>query len=258
MSFELLSDEERKNIRANLPDVNLVCNRILQWKKVDWIVVPDSSLTKKLRLSNVKFRDAAHCALNAYYSLREAIATRQYYFSLSKEIHDEYHFLSDTRSRFYADYVPLLLVAASEHILTGLLKLFPLQLGEGKYRLKRILNAFKKYESKNNITDVLQNFDSSQVRKKILEYRDDWVHNKPPMVESFLYNPPLDDYSINLGDTTFFGFDVTPPEDYKWDELIELLKEGLHEIAILIQKSADEWERIYNQCSPIINSNNKT
>lgn len=250
-----LSDKEWAKINADLPDVEFVCGRIVRWKRADYVSVSDAEITSALRKSNVCFRDAAYTLNSARYALGQAIGVRQYFMSKSQTNHDTDHAMADIRSRFYADYMPLLLIASAEHTFAGLQYLFDLKISDKiSSRFKPVLDALSKQHPGHNMVSFLTSYGKSSVREKMRKYRNDWVHNKPPIVESILYNSPRHDFRHDEGDWKMFAVGVHIKPDYTWDGLIALLKVTTQETAVLLEKCADEWEKKY-QAFGIVNDN---
>src|SRR5260221_21500 len=65
---------------------------------------------------------------------------------------------------------------------------------KGKYPLARLLSLLKTHAPSNAITNATEVFDTSDARQRAWDYRDEWVHDKPPRVETILYNPPRHDF----------------------------------------------------------------
>jgi hypothetical protein len=142
-----------------------------------------------------------------------------------------------------------LLWSVGEHACNGLEKLFALSPHGGKrqYKLKRVRLAFESQYPNHKFVLPLRNFDDSKAREEIWKYRDDWVHNKPPRVESIFYNPPRESCTFDVDKWAKEGIaDQTPPPDYKWDDLIEKLKVALTDTGTFLNACNDEWESVYN------------
>jgi hypothetical protein len=250
-----LSNEEWGAINATLPNVYPLCDRIRQWDRMEHISSTDLNLLSRVRLSQVCFRDAGTFLNNAEYALGQAIAVRKYFMDRSSKQQDNNHVLADLRSRFYADYVPLLLYSAAEHGRRGIVEIFELapQLSttSGKYPLKKTVTVMTTSYSNSFITKALIDFDNSQARRDSWKYRDAWVHNKPPRVESILYDPPRKDFVAKKGNSDLpwggavIGGQVSP--DYTWEQLVKLLGDALTDTMKFIENCADEWERLYSQ-----------
>lgn len=255
MSPVALSNEEWAEINADLPNVEFVCNRILTWPPVDQISLfeftPD--LASRLRLSNVCFRDAAHNVRNARYALGQAVAVRKYYLARRKAERDNDHLSADVYSRFYADYVPLLLYSASDHTFAGLLELLGQRKscekknGELKTGDSLLKCSHATLAGKGAISNALSIFVQSSARQDIWNYRKKWVHNKPPRVESVFYNPPRHDLIWKMGEITMSTGGVRYSPDYTWEGLIDKLKAALSDTATILNFCADEWENALHQ-----------
>jgi hypothetical protein len=181
---------------------------------------------------------------------------RNYYLDKSTTANDNDHMLADLRSRFYADYVPLLLHATWEHARVGLLELFNLKdtvkdIRPKSFALRQTRKAFELHQPQSPITKALLDFENSDARNSVQRYRDDWVHDKPPRVESIFYNPPRESY-VRFKDETFpwdsalIGAELPPP-DYSWDILVIMLKDALRPTIAFLTACADEWEQQIQQ-----------
>lgn len=250
MSPVPLSDKEWHKINASLPDVSILCKKIHSLPQMEWLSTNDSEITSQLRLSYVCFYDASRFLQNARYALGQSIAIRRYFKGLSTQENDNNHAFSDIRSRFYADYVALLLYSTAEHTRTGIVKLFSLNLSQvtGRYNLLKTLNALEELFPNDPITIATKRFDDSPERLSVWKYRDDWVHGKPQRVETILYDPPRTDYI----DNTFHSLPITlmgaeSKFDLTWEELIDMLKIGLVHTSDFLNVCADQWYELYTR-----------
>src|SRR5690606_29573688 len=92
---------------------------------------------------------------------------------------------ADLLSQGYANYVPLLLYSSGEHLLKGLgflLAATPVnRTKKHKWLLPRYLEAIRQEHPGHVIIPAIEQFNSSGARQKVWQYRDDWVHQKPPI-----------------------------------------------------------------------------
>lgn len=206
----------------------------------------------RLRISQACFRNAANFLDNARYALGQAIGVRKYFLDNSEAERDENHVLGDLRSRFYADYVALLLYSTAEHTRLGILEMLGLKTVTAAdrsriYALKKTLNALEAHVPDHPITTATKIFDASGARHKAWNYRNAWVHDQPKRVESILYNPPRQSFVVRDGS----GFDysligATTSFDYTWDELVELFQEALHATKDFLEVCGNEWEAFHD------------
>lgn len=244
-----LSQEEWNSINESLPDVHPLIERVINWPYVEYIYSPDLELLKRLRLSYVRFRDAVEKLRNAHYAMTQALGVRKYYSAQSVSAKDENAVKADWYSRFYMDYVPLLLCSAVNHCLTGVVELHALKEElphyKGDYLLKKLVNWAYTEASDGAISGALSKLDSSHSWSVILNYRNDWVHNKPPIVESILYNPPYVHPLYELGSSkmTALGYSVAP--DHKWNDLVTSVSTTMSEVLSVLDAATRQWEVVY-------------
>lgn len=259
-----LSHEQWADIHSELPDVAALCSRINSFPYADWIDFAKSELEdgtvllrspetlSRLRKSRGSIQDAANALLNARYALSQAMGVRQYYLSLSSDPRDENHVLADLRSRFYGDYVPLLLCSCVEHTLTVTIQLHalsnkPKKVKDRERRIDAVRREMMEKYPKSNLTSVLAQLADSETYKAVSKYRNDWVHNEPHKVESILYQPRRRDYIQREGNMIMSAMGVSHKPDYSWDAFIALLKAALTEVSTFVEMSADEWIRTYEE-----------
>ncbi len=254
MSPVPLTSGEWDEINASLPEVSDLCNRIRLWLRMEYISASNLDQLSRVRLSQVCFRDAANCLDNARYALGQAIGVRKHFLSQSTGELDSNRILADLRSRFYADYVSLLLYSTAEHTRFGILEMLGLktliQNYPGKYKLAKTLNALEALHSGNPITAATRVFDASDERHRTWAYRDKWVHDQPMRVETVLYTPPRRDFVRRKDkdwpwDMALMG--AKAPFDFTWEELISLLKSALQVTADFLSVCSTEWESFYSQ-----------
>jgi hypothetical protein len=247
-----LSKEEWSAINADLPDVNFVCNRITGGELPDptlwhFASVSDHDLLMRLWKSNVHFRTAGNFLRNARYALGQAVAVRKHFSDKSKSEGDNNHMLADLRSRFYIDYVPLLLFAIEEHIMDALKELYsiPGHKKSNETKLSWLLSQ-KTYILSTSLPILLNNFNSSSERERTRKYRNNWVHNDQLSVESIFPNPLSPEKSFTEITLTSHGF-ISEPFDYRWEDMINDFKVVTLGIATLLDICIDEWMRLYQQ-----------
>lgn len=250
----ILTREEWDEINASLPDVSSLCNRIRLWPFMEFLIDFNHNRLHQKRLSQVCFRDSANYLYNARYALGQAIGMRRHYLSRSQKERDENHVLADVRSRFFADYVPLLLYSSGEHARIGVLELLELKAEVHKYKggyalekTRKMLDALKPNTA---FTKAIQQFDDSEARKHTWGYRNDWVHNAPQRVETVIYNPPRQSFVEPPNkdmpySTAWMG--VETPFDFTWADFITLLQEGISATADFLTACADEWEKFHDR-----------
>lgn len=232
MNQLLLSDEEWDTIRARLPDIHPVMNRINKWPLFDEIggepnLFSNIEKIKLLRISGPCFYDAAHFIRCAQYSFAQAIGHQKYY--VEKGVSE----LSSTENlaaghfyrRFYMDYIPVLLWSSMEHCANGIAVLSHIELKKGNHSFYQLQANKTKLSPK--IAKAIEQFDTSAERERIWKYRNNWVHNEPPRIESIFYSPPRNPFVGQLGNIEFVLQGVEAPPDYEWDSIVSEVRQAL-------------------------------
>lgn len=247
-----LSDDEWKAVNSDLPNVREVIDRIISFEQAEWISLPnwDMERLRAIRKSRVRLHDAQEKLRSARYALGQAIATRKYYLERVIEERDDNHIQGHWLSRFYADYVPLLLTSCIDHTVKGYKDLYDLTLSSKKGDvLQKLLFTLEEARPQDPMTSILKIFDNSEERAFIFKYRHDWVHQKPPRVETIFYNPPYTDGISNREDFPWdmyiVGYASSP--DYSWEDFVRLLKISLVSTVKILDVFATEWEKLYQQ-----------
>lgn len=239
--------------------------RITFWPKNEYITsqnLRNLSPLKRIRLSAVHFRDAAEKLRNAKYAFGQALHVREVHLGRSMSQHDEAATMADWQSRFYADYAAILIPSCSEHCIDALLDLYGL--GEDfnafkqkkTYKVKMAATFFEARFPKDAVTVALREYDAVEDRAKLFSYRNNWVHNKPPRVESILYNPPdIDGIPENELPWPMIILGYRVQADYTWLEITSVLQSTLLATCKLLEVSALLWEEEFNDTCKSFNWN---
>jgi hypothetical protein len=107
--------------------------------------------------------------------------------------------------------------------------------------LKELLGAHKSLLP-TTFVEALNAFEASKERGQTWEYRNGWVHNKAPRIETPLYDPPRDAGIRKIGPWPMAGFGMSVKSRYTWSEWIEILSQALSDTAALLNACADVWE----------------
>jgi hypothetical protein len=195
---------------------------------VDAKAGPESALSVALRC----LHDAARVACEVDYALVQAFATVAWY----REEHPEAPCEAEAvfYGKLYADDVALRLYSAREHIAEFILALLSIdKQGIAPYREKydscasAVGNYMRSKKPDHVITPLLEKLRSDPNWGKTMEYRNLWVHEQPPLVESpgiqykrqsrWRPGPTPGIYMMGMGGDTW------DRPDYTLDELLEMV-----------------------------------
>lgn len=190
-----LSESSKQEINQKLPNAGreLIWLAELPQEWIDHLAGPESNLP----IAKVCLLDAAKVACQVDYALEQAYAHLVWFRKECPEAPKEseaHHY-----GRFYADDATLRLYSATEHVINFILSFLNISDNDlKKYRkngdshaakVKRYLSEEKPNHQITNILKRLITPEWEIVRK----YRNDWVHNKPPILDS----PGLDYKRVN-------------------------------------------------------------
>jgi hypothetical protein len=257
-----LNPEQQTTINNRLPDclpvgIRIVKLNTLLYHRPAHIFPTNSNLItlNRLRIAYVCLADSVYALQNARFALGEAHAIRLYYMQKSLKYQDEAHLWADVRSRFYADYVTLLLSSSTEHVLNGILELLSLRKDvkndkQGGTFFRKALRALSgsKYPE---LEQLLSEYENLRAWDKVYDYRTNWVHNKPQRVESILLNRPRHGYIFKIfGDTYAEGIGPENDYDISWEDLMEVVKLTMEKLIEVSNACIDVLEKEFNRCFP--------
>lgn len=239
-SFEV-NDEEWKNIIQSLPDIKDVIRNINTLP-----ILEGNSRFAKARVC--LYYDLRKTLLDIEYSLSHAILHRKLYIDLEVDPPSDEALMAAFRYLFYMDKVPLLLYTGGEQITDLIMYMFSLEnkdlekyrkpkQGNGdrhESRQKLLAKYLKKKQSNHPITKAVQKFNTPE-RRKIWEFRNKWVHDKPPIIESPLVNEPREVPVDHMGKNVFYAGRIgLIYYDYTWENILNITKKVLKDFANLI------------------------
>ena len=240
--------------QSNLPNTSVVISRIANFPYHDWISSnplkdPEFQELERIRLARVCLHDAAEDIRGAGYALKQTVDVKNDYLAQadSQESNRELIALAHYFGRFYADYVPLLLYSSAKDALDAIYTLYGLNLkNDSGTALKWLLGTHKSLLP-TTFVEALEAFEVSKERGQTWEYRNGWVHNKAPRIETPLYDPPRDSGIRKIGPWPMAGFGMTVKPRYTWSEWIEILSQALSDTAALLNACADVWEARFSE-----------
>ncbi len=185
MSRGLLGKKKLKEIANQLPDIKQLNIDILSCTPecVSFRFPPDSSIP----VASVCLHDAFYALADATYAFHEILAHRAWYLE-KREIP-----VKETAAlftRFYADDVALRLYSAGEHLAHAIIDMLEIKKQSLiPYKKKRISKQIivweyiKREEPTHPITQAVKKLAQSKEWIATLNYRNDWVHGKPPIIK---------------------------------------------------------------------------
>jgi len=251
MFFEL-DNPKWDYIREQLVDIAAISKRISLWPRPNLMSVPGIQSTLRLRKSNACFYDAMVNLSHARYALAAAMASSDYYIGKSALPSGQLDYdkaIGYSLRRYHSNYAALLICSGVFHTLNGLVELFNVtQVSIPKKKRNELERAILRLEQARPESaaaiSYVQTLANDQYWGKCVSFRNDWVHNKPPMVETELYDPPRHGYSFHTPFTDL-GFLYTynsKEHEFTWNDVVEMLKGGIVAFHKLLWASADEWE----------------
>jgi hypothetical protein len=185
MSRGLLGKKLLKEIAKQLPDIKQLNRDILSYtpELVSFRFPSDSTIP----VASVCLHDAFYMLADARYAFHEILAHRAWYLE-KRETPSERTAIHFTR--FYADDVALRLYAAGEHLANAIIDMLEIKKQNlVMYKKKRISRQIivweylKREESMHVITQAVKKLAHSKEWVATLNYRNDWVHGKPPIIK---------------------------------------------------------------------------
>lgn len=208
----------------------------------------------------VCLQDATSTLAEARYALLEAIAHLVWYREKSEPPNEN---LGLYFGKFYADDVALRVYAAGEHLANAIENILGIKEDVKEFKktkLKRksvtskqaIVGMYLSFNLPNHeITKAILSLKDSEDWKKTRKYRDDWVHNKPPIIKGLGINYERRNRLIVTDSTKGVTFGSGDEADYSVDDLLGFMKPSLFLLTEAVTQIA-EYFIIY------LNKNQKT
>jgi len=166
----------------NLPDIDALTKRI-RYLSSDLISTKFKS-DSNFPIAAVCFQDVSRTLLESRYALLESFAHKIWYLEKTSPP-DEINAIFF--SQFYADDAVLRLDSAAEHLAKAIVFIFDISDENIKNnrtgsRFKTVRKILLQPESTHLITKAIDELYLSKAWKTTISYRDDWVHNQPPII----------------------------------------------------------------------------
>jgi hypothetical protein len=134
------------------------------------------------------FQDMRITLLETRYALLESLAHKVWFLE-KKKPPDE--LTAIFFSRFYADDAALRLYSAAEHLAKAVVYIFNIddnQIKENKSgsRFGKVRKLLRKADPEHPISKAIDAVYTSKAWKKTIRYRDDWVHQQPPLIKGLV------------------------------------------------------------------------
>lgn len=185
MSRGLLGEDTLKELSKELPDLRELHILVLTLSPdfISMKMPPESEIP----IAAVCLQDSVSVLVDASHAFHEILAHRSWYLEKRETPLERtaIHF-----TRYYADDLALRLYSASEHLANAII--YMLEISEqalSRYKKNRVskqsvVGHFLIKEKPNHpVTREICKLVDSEDWCKTKDYRDDWVHNKPPIIE---------------------------------------------------------------------------
>ncbi len=253
MSRGTLDDSTAAAITARLPDLRNLQDLVLcLWPD---LISTQFNYASTVPIAAVCLQDAIKVLAQVWYALYEAFAHQAWYREKGPEPNER---TAVFFARFYVDDAALRLYAAAEHSANGIIAM--LELTDEKlspYRGSRVSQAsvlghFLRQEVPNHpIAKAIYELASSDEWKKVMDYRNRWVHEQPPSIDGLgvvwtrykRWKPvegartPQHSLGIGIGDE---------PE-YTVDELLNLIQPALFGFTKLMSVVVEFYIRLIGE-----------
>ncbi len=257
MSRGLLSKRELAKIGKELPDLSGMGDRVIGLSP-DFISV-NFPAESEIPVAAVCLQDAFRTIDDAIYALGEILAHRVWYLQKRDKPSE---LTAVFFSRYYADDVALRLYSAGEHLANAITKMLEIKEDALRpYKKNRvshqvILGKFLVHELPDHpITKAVKKLMDSEDWEKTYKYRNDWVHNKPPIIAGMglVYERRRRWQLVQGGKVLGIGGGDSPM--YTAEDLINFLRCSLFLIAELLDNIANYYLDILRDAGFEFNDN---
>lgn len=233
MSRGKLDSETASKVNDELPDVDAV--RCMSLELNPDMISMGFPVGSSFPIAAVCLQDATSVLQEARYALFEALAHLVWYREKS-EPPNEHHALFF--GKFFADDIALRLYAAAEHLANAIVNILDIESKVTEFKKSKKLGVSSeqaivgKYLAKHypihEITKAALSLRDSQDWKKTRDYRDDWVHRKPPIMKGLGIEYERRNRLIVTGNTVGVTFGSGDEPTHSVDELVCFTKTSLH------------------------------
>lgn len=231
-----LSEQRWAEIEAKLPKAVDVQSRLLL--RIEFISLK-SGWNSKLDVATVCLRDASEVACDAVYALRQAYANLIWFREDAPDAPQELN--ACNFCKFYIDDVALRLYASAEHIRNFVIGFFDIQKPSLKLFGKRGSSKFdivSKYLYKempsHAMTVAIRELLSNGDWEKVIDYRNTWVHQQPPLIAGLGIVYKRKSRWTNSNNSHKLGLGGGDKPDITVDELLEGVSSATHSLVNLL------------------------
>ena len=187
MSRGLLDDVTLQLIASKMPDVDKL-NKLVMPLPPDFISLK-FGYTSTVPIAAVCLQDTVNTLFEAKYALHEVYAHRIYYLEKTTKPNE---MAAIYFSKFYSDDIALRLYAATEHLASAIIamleinreEIIKIRKADRKISSASAIGSFLlKQMSGHSITKAISDLIKCDEWKKIMDYRNKWVHEQPPLME---------------------------------------------------------------------------
>lgn len=247
-----LDSETASKVDDELPNVDAVRRASLELN-------PDSismgfPVGSTIPIAAVCLQDATSVLQEARYALLEAIAHLVWHREKSESASEH---LALFFGKFYADDVALRLYAAAEHLANAIVNILDIESGLAEFKKSIKLGVsskqaivgqyLAKYHPTHEITKAVLFLRDSKDWKKTRDYRDDWVHGKPPILKGLGVEYERRNRLIVTSNTIGVTFGSGDEPTHSVDELVGFTKTSLHLLTSVTKKIVDHYIEFLNK-----------
>ena len=173
-----LNQETLDEIGKQLPSIENLQSRIIKLNPglLSIKLHPESEIP----ITAVCLNDVVEMMAEMRYAMHELLAHKKWYLEKNPPNKETAIWFS----QYYAIDGILRLYSAAEHLAQAITFALEITLKEkSSSRLWRVCKCLKKSKPDDMITEAVENLTNDRDWKKLRKIRDDWVHNKPPMID---------------------------------------------------------------------------
>ena len=182
MAWVALTKEEKEKVRSQLPDI-LSAQKKASVLIPDWIAAffthnTDSTIPQAAAC----LHDATRVLMQINHALSELLSFRIWYLERKNPPQKD---VADYMSQFYADDIALRLHSVVEHLGSALNMMLEMDLKGGSNIRGRVKDWLVENRPNADITKTWSDLLGDSDWKTALKYRNAWVHNEPPIIQSW-------------------------------------------------------------------------
>lgn len=255
MSRGELDNEIARRIEAQLPNINAIRLRILGFNP-DFISL-GSPVGSPLTVAAVCLQDATAVLQEARYALLEAMAHLVWYREKSDPPNES---LALFFGKFYADDVALRLYAAAEHTANAIINMLDLENGLSRFKKAKMSRVSSQQAlvgiyltaelPDHEITKTVLKLKNSDDWRKIREYRDEWVHNKPPIIKGLGVGYERRNRIVKSEGATHISIGSGDSPSYSVDELLGIAKLAMSELTKVTEHLVGYYAKLLEEHYP--------